>query len=81
MGTSAIDAPRASWNLLLTQFRAEYSYGVAVAAVKAVRRRAGAGCCPALPPVPAMEEIVAIRRRWITSRCAPASASMRVIAI
>ena len=61
-GTSAIDALARELNLpVLTQFRAQQSYGAAVAAVKAVPTPVPApAAAPAPPPVPATEEIVAI---------------------
>jgi septum site-determining protein MinC len=61
-GTAAIDALARELNLpVLTQFRAQKSYGAAVAAVKAAPAPA-APVTPAAPPVPAApaEEIVAL---------------------
>jgi septum site-determining protein MinC len=61
-GTAAVDALARELNLpVLTQFRAQKSYGAAVAAVKAAPAPA-APVAPAAPPVPAApaEEIVAL---------------------
>ena len=61
-GTAAVDALARELNLpVLTQFRAQKSYGAAVAAVKAAPAPA-APVTPAAPPVPAApaEEIVAL---------------------
>jgi septum site-determining protein MinC len=55
-GTAAIDALARELDLpVLTQFRAQQSYGAAVAAVKAAPQPAAAP-----PPAPATEEIVAV---------------------
>ena len=66
-GTAAIDALARELDLpVLTQFRAQQSYGAAVAAVKAApgsllhRPRPPAPTPPLHPPPPATEEIVAI---------------------
>ena len=62
-GTAAIDALARELNLpVLTQFRAQKSYGAAVAAVKAAPAPAAAPVTPDAPPAPAApaEEIVAL---------------------
>jgi septum site-determining protein MinC len=58
-GTAAVDALARELDLpVLTQFRAQQSYGAAVAAVKAVSQQPAPAPVPA--PAPATEEIVAI---------------------
>jgi septum site-determining protein MinC len=62
-GTAAIDALARELDLpVLTQFRAQQSYGAAVSAVKAAPQQPApaAAPTPAPAPVPATEEIVAI---------------------
>jgi septum site-determining protein MinC len=60
-GTAAIDALARELDLpVLTQFRAQQSYGAAVSAVKAASQQPTPAPAPAPAPVPATEEIVAI---------------------
>ena len=82
-GTAAIDALARELDLpVLTQFRAQQSYGAAVcrreSSFPAACARAGA-CSP--PPRPPPKKSWRFRRSCITVRCAPASGSTRVIAI
>ena len=85
-GTTAIEALARELGVpVLTQFRAQQSYGAAVAAVKSAPLPVAAVPPPPPPvapaPAPATEELVAIPALMHHTRCVRASAFMRAIAI